>query len=261
MTEFDDWADCYDLIHHGLPGEVEFYGGQALRLGGRTLELGGGTGRIALVMALSGVEVTGLDNSARMLEVCRAKRDALGEIKGQLRLIHADMSDFDLGERFRFIAMPYRSFMHLSRQRQQRDCLRLVHKHLDEDGVFIMNTWIPSHRTIARNGTQEMPATFELVEEYALPDSTGRLRHFHRASFDEFRQRIVEEHLLQEVDGQGQVLSSKTLPLTRVWTTLREMGNLVRLSGFTVDALFGDFDCAPVEASSTEAIWILKKAP
>ena len=60
MAEFDAWARYYDLIHEGLPGEAEFFVGQAARLGGQTLELGCGTGRLAVAMAMSGADVVGL---------------------------------------------------------------------------------------------------------------------------------------------------------------------------------------------------------
>ena len=113
MTEFDAWAPYYDLVHKGLPGEAEFYVGQAVRLGGETLELGCGTGRIAIPMAMSGVCVRGLDNSPAMLEMCREKHRAVGETPGALTLIEGDMRDFSLDKRFGFVALAYRTFMHL----------------------------------------------------------------------------------------------------------------------------------------------------
>lgn len=259
MAEFDAWAAYYDVIHQGLPGEAEFYTGQAVRLGGKTLELGCGTGRVAIAMAMSGVDVTGLDHSKAMLAVCGAKLEAVGPTKGALRLVHGDMSDFDLGEAFDFIAMPYRSFMHLDRPAQQRRCLERVRAHLKDSGVFILNTWVPKRSAMLPGPDASGDDAFQFVEDYALPDSTEILRYHHRAAYDEFRQRIVEEHRIEEVDAAGSVLHAETLPLIRVWTTPREMDNLVRLCGFEVEAVFGDFDCTPLTASSTEMIWVLKK--
>jgi len=50
-SEFDAWAQYYDLINPGLPGEESFYVQRASQAGQRVLELGCGTGRIALPLA------------------------------------------------------------------------------------------------------------------------------------------------------------------------------------------------------------------
>ena len=259
MAAFDRWAEYYDLVHRGLPGEAEFYVGQAVRLGAKTLELGCGTGRISIAMAMSGVETTGLDNSPDMLEVCRAKLEAVGAVDGSLKLVQADMSDFRLDERFDLIVMPYRTFMHLQRPVQQSQCLRRIRQHLERDGLFILNTWIPRAAHLAKYGGKGKSSDFEFIDEYPLPESTDRLRHYHRQTVDEFQQRLIEEHRFDEVSAEGVTLDSSTLPLIRVWTTKREMEHLVCLNGFRVEALFGDFDCNPLTNTSTEMIWVLKK--
>jgi SAM-dependent methyltransferase len=258
MAEFDTWADFYDLIHKGLPGEAEFYVGQAVRIGGATLEIGCGTGRIAIPMAMSGVDVTGLDNSKAMLDICRAKKRAIGKTDGKLKLVEKDMADFDLGMEFDFIAMAYRTFMHLLTVQEQRTCLECVRKHLKEDGVFILNLWAARPSDIAQNaGSQQ--SGFHLAGRHPIPDTECDLVHYCSSHFDEHCQRITEEHLLHEVDERGTVLSTSTLPLVRAWATPREMEHLLRAAGFEVEALFGDFDCHPLSSTSTEMIWIVKK--
>lgn len=82
ITEFDRWAPYYDLIHNGLPGEAQYYLSEALRSGGEVLELGCGTGRVCILTVFSGLRVTGLDISPRMLVLCREKLAALGAPPG-----------------------------------------------------------------------------------------------------------------------------------------------------------------------------------
>ena len=256
MAEFDAWAEYYDIIHQGLPGEAEFYVGQAVRIGGRTLELGCGTGRIAIPMAMSGVEVTGLDRSEAMLAICREKLSAVGPLSGSLQLVNADMTSFELGQQFDFIAMPYRTFMHVHGVEQQRACLRCIHEHLADDGVCVLNTWSPSASVIAAHSVER---EFERVDEYELDDTENHLQHYHRAIYDEERQRIVEEHLIDEVREDGQVVNSVTLPLVRVWTYPRELQHLITLCGFRTEAVFGDFECNPRTAATSEQIIVLRK--
>ena len=259
MPEFDAWAAYYDLVHQGLPGEAEFYVGQAIRKGGKTLELGCGTGRIALPMAMSGADVVGLDNSPGMLAVCREKLSEVGEAGSGLRLVEGDMAHFDLGETFDLVIVPYRGFMHLHRREQQRSCFDCVRAHLRPGGLFMFNTWVPSASVIASHPTSNgRGGEFSLADEYEGDGPGHRIRHYHRAEYDELRQRIVERHVFDHLDSEGRVTHTKELPMLRVWTTPREMENLAELCGFGVRALFGDFDCCPLNEASTEQIWVLE---
>ena len=257
-AEFDPWADYYDLIHTGLPGEAEFYVGQAVRIGGSTLELGCGTGRIAIPMAMSGVDVVGLDNSRAMLACCLEKLEAIGEMPGSLRLIQGDMAAFELDARFDFIAMPYRTFMHLLTPVDQKRALTAVRRHLADDGVFIVNLWAATPSAIAPYiGLEEHE--YRYAGKHAIPGTETALLDHCAASYDEFRQVFTEDHFLQELDADAEVVDSVELSLTRAWTTPREMQHLVELCGFAVEAVFGDFDCGPFTSESTEMIWVLRK--
>ena len=99
---------------------------------------------------------------------------------------------------------------------------------------------------------------FEHVRDYELEGEEGQVRHFHRVRCDELRQRIVEEHRIQELDAQEEIREEVVLPMTRTWLSYREFESLVRSEGYTVDAVFGDFDCNPLTNESREMIWSLR---
>jgi len=267
VAEFDVWAEYYDLIHDGLSGDVAFYVEQARSAGGPTLELGVGTGRIAIPMAKAGVHVTGIDNSAAMLEVCRKKVKAAGRLPGRLELIHADMADFDrqgrgtsgagLGRRFACIAMPYRTFMHLLTPEDQRRCLRAVHRRLTRQGRFVLNTWAPRAEVIASVLGGPAAEKLRLAGRYPVPDRGVVVEHCCASCCDDFRQIITELHVLREIDDDGTTLRERRVPLVRAWTTPREMENLLLLCGFEVRGLYGDFEGGTFTEASTEAVWVL----
>ncbi len=259
LLELDAWAPYYDLVHQGLSGEAEFYVGQALRHGGEALELGCGTGRICIAMAMSGVRATGLDFSPAMLDICREKYRAVGEVRGALELRRADMRDFDLGARFRFIAMPYRAFMHLLTAEDQLACLSSVRKHLRDDGCFILNLWAARPSAIAGMSAGGGDSDFALAGIYPVPGGDTSIVHFHAARYDEHEQLIVERHRMQEKDPSGAFVREETLTMTRSWIGPREMEHLVGRAGFAVDAVLGDFDAHPFGPESTEMIWVLRK--
>lgn len=263
MAEFDDWASVYDVVHSGLPGEADFYVKAASEAKGSVLELGCGTGRIAVPIAGRGISVVGLDLSRSMLDRCTAKwedaRRASGIKEDKLELVQADMSAFELGRRFSLIMMPYRSFMHLLRFREQFGCLESVAEHLERDGRFIMNIWVPSAAYIhAYRSVSEGPEHVH-IDTYQDGRDGGAIEHYHSVYCDEFEQRLLEEHLFVTVDRDGGEISRKCLTLTRTWITVREMHNLVAASPLEVEAVFGDFAQSPLTANSTESVWVLKR--
>lgn len=258
MAAYDDWSEYYDLLQRGLPGDVEFYVGQAIRAGGETLEVGCGTGRIAIPMAMSGVNVTGLDDSRSMLDRCRATKRAAGSIPGRLKLVKADMKSFDLGCEFDFIAMPYRTFMHLLDPFEQRQCLETIWRHLKPGGLFIFNTWAARPSAIAPFLGPHCGA-MRLVSREEERDGERGLLHYCASTYDEWTQLLREDHVIQELDAKGRIVKTTTLPMVRAWATPRELELLVALCGFEVEAAFGDFDCGPFTRSSTEIIWVLRR--
>jgi len=259
MAEYDAWAEYYDLVFRGLPGEAEFYVGQAARSTGPVLELGCGTGRLAIPMAMCGAHVTGVDISEAMLAGARAKAASVGPVEGRLELVAGDMRAIGLGRTFACIVMAYRTFMHLLTPDDQRRCLRSVHEHLEQGGVFILNMWAPKPSLIAPQ-LKQPEGTLLFGGQYSMPGQDRELVHYCASSYDEFAQRLHEEHFLQEIDREGTVLRSLVLPLDRTWIYNREFAHLAEACSFEVEVLFGDFDCNPFTAESTEMIWVLRRA-
>ena len=257
MAEFDAWAPWYDLIHRGLPGEAEFYVGQAVRGGGPLLDIGCGTGRIAIPAAMSGIEVVGLDVSAGMLDICEDKLEALDDLPGSVELILGDMRDFEIERRFPLAIMAYRTLMHLLEPDEQLEALRCAMDHLEPEGTLILNVWAARPELI---GPLVGPSAgaLQFVGRHGFDDGSG-LVHYRATRCQPLAQRIDEQHLLHELDEDGQVVASHGLALERCWQSVRELGHLVARAGFEVEALFGDFDCNPPGDGNQEQIWVLRR--
>ncbi len=258
MAEFDAWAPWYDLIHRGLPGEAEFYVGQAVRGGGPLLDIGCGTGRIAIPAAMSGIEVLGLDLSGAMLDVCEDSLEAAGALEGSVELIQGDMRDYVLERRFPLAFMAYRTLMHLLEPDEQLEALRCAREHLAPGGRLILNIWAARPELIAPLvGPHAGGLAF--VGRHGFEDGTG-LVHYRATRCAPIAQRIDEEHLLHELDEAGAVVASHALSMTRSWQTIRELGHMAARAGLEVEALFGDFDCNPPSDGNQEQIWVLRRA-
>jgi SAM-dependent methyltransferase len=104
---YDDLADLYDLVFDwDVAEEVDWLVerlGQGCR---RVLEPGCGAGRMFEPFAARGVSVTGIDSSPAMVELARTR--------GAGTAVVADMTDFDLGERFDGAICPINTLGHLS---------------------------------------------------------------------------------------------------------------------------------------------------
>ena len=165
------------------------------------------------------------------------------------------MSDFDLGQVFDLAVMPYRAFMHLLTPESRASCLACVCRHLRPGGLFILNVWVPRERDLAAHRARER-GTIVFAGRYPLAGTQRELAHSVAAWCDEERQILEEQHQLQEVDRRGEVTYSAILPMQRAWLTPVQMRRLLETQHFAVDAVFGDFECAPYTAESTEMIWV-----
>lgn len=259
MADFDAWAEYYDLIHTGTPGDVEFYLEHARAARGEVLELGVGTGRIAIPSALAGVNVTGVDNSRAMLLLCREKLKSVSPTPGKVRLLLGDMRTIRFRRAFACVMMPYRTFMHLLTPSEQIQCLDHIYTHLEDRGRLVLNVWAAKPSTIAKIQNGRFAGKLKLARRYNLKETGITLLHLHAALCDETNQLLVERHVLREFDAKGAIVRETVLPMTRAWTTRREAEHLFYLCGFEVESLYGSFAREPFGEESTELIYVLRK--
>jgi SAM-dependent methyltransferase len=110
---YEEYADLYDIAFDwDVSGEAAWLA-ERLGAGCRTvLEPGCGSGRILEALARRGLAVTGIDRSARMVELARGRLAAAG-LPGEV--VEADMTDFDLGRTFEGAVCPVNTLRHLQR--------------------------------------------------------------------------------------------------------------------------------------------------
>jgi SAM-dependent methyltransferase len=150
-------AFSYDLIAgvydddmgRNVGGEdVAFYVDRCAGADGPVLELGCGTGRITLPLVRAGHTVDGVDVSAPMLDRLRAKADAQLATAERARLAwhHTDMVALQLERRFARVLCPYSAFTYLVEPEHRARALAAVLRHLEPDGRFILDVFVPDRR-------------------------------------------------------------------------------------------------------------------
>ena len=98
-SEKTDLVVQYYDVCFGISGEAEteWYLSKARTFGGPVLDLACGTGRLALLVAKEGLEVTGVDQSAGMLSLFRQKLETQPpEVRRRVHVENQRMSDFTL---------------------------------------------------------------------------------------------------------------------------------------------------------------------
>src|SRR5258708_2278237 len=132
-------ADLYDRMY---PAQQSYAPMIDVLLGlseGRSaLELGVGTGRIALELAARGVDVHGVDISPAMLRRLQEKPGA-----DKLQTTRADMSQLALGRCFGVIYAVFNTFFSVLTQDAQIRTLECVRDHLEPDGAFVLEAFVP----------------------------------------------------------------------------------------------------------------------
>ena len=117
---------------------VDFLAGLAgCTASGRALELAIGTGRVAVPLTERGVVVDGIEQSAAMVEVLHAKDHGLDVRVG-------DMVAVGTGRTYGLVYLVYNTIFNLLTQDEQVACYANAARHLDDDGVFVVEAAVPS---------------------------------------------------------------------------------------------------------------------
>jgi SAM-dependent methyltransferase len=234
--------------------DVAFYCAAAKQCGEPVLELGCGTGRVTIAIAEAGYRIIGLDISERMLERAEQKRTGLPkEVRERVRLVCGDMTQFDLGEEFRCIVIPFRPFQHLLKTEQQMGCLQRARKHLAHDGRLMVDFF----QTDPERMHDPRFLNESKLVEYDLPDGrhvqlAERVAAFHRG----VQQNDVE--MIFRVTHPG----GKQERLVMAWT-LRyffryEVEHLLARCGLRLERVYGNFDGSPLSDESPEMIFVAR---
>ena len=139
------WPLIYDQYNHGrYEQELEFYSQELASCTGPVLEVACGTGMILLPLLKQGIDIYGFDLSRQMLQQLYRKAEAEHLFNIRRRVTQQNMIDFQIDVEFKAIIIPGQSFLHLPTQEDQLACLQNIHRHLCDDGTFMLNFFTPN---------------------------------------------------------------------------------------------------------------------
>ena len=227
---YDAIAELYDPWSRSVVEDVEFYVEEARRAApGPIVELGIGTGRIAVPVAASGVDVIGVDSSRGMLDVCREQAELAG-VAARLDLRLGDYREPPVNERVALVACPFRAYLHLRSDDERLEALTAAYDLLLPGGRLVFDVFTPGR------------ADIEETDGRWLEREPGI---FERADWDEAARTLTLSLRGPEHDTT----------MTLSWISVAEWRDLLERAGFDVAACYGWFDRRPW-AGHDDSIWI-----
>ena len=253
-------AEFYDYVPpYSERQDVDFFVEMAQQTGGPVLEVGSGTGRVLIPTARAGIEITGLDLSPDMQQVCRKNLAQEPEAaQNRAQLVSGDMRNFNLGRRFKLATLPFRPFQHLLTVADQLACLRTIHRHLEPDGRLVLDLFNPSMEFMTDESRFQ---EYGNEPEFVMPDGRKVLRRSRIAARDYFRQ-VQDAELIYYVthpDGQQERLVHR---FQMRYLFRYEAEHLLVRAGFGVEALYADYDKSPYGSKYPgELIFVARALP
>lgn len=245
-------AEYYDFEypHHDfLEQDVPFFLGQ---MPGRrrqsVLEIAAGTGRAAIPIAQAGHRIVGVDYAKDMLAIAERKRDAVGLKERDLRLVHADALELDLGERFDWVCVFFNTFLAFPTLDEQDRLMDVIVRHLKPAGRFWVDLFQPDYSLLAREVAEGLEPFVFYVPMYdrTVFKTTDVRRSPHRQM-----QRVTFNYAWFEPDGTARRAKTE---FDMTWLFPRELQLLVERHGLAIERLFGNYDGSPLKADSPRII-------
>jgi SAM-dependent methyltransferase len=232
-------AEVYDQWP-GVPQNTGAIVAGLLRLAGPgpILELGIGTGRIALPLAQHGLRVHGIDASPAMVAQLRQKPG--GE---HIPVTIGNFADMTVKGRFTLIFVVFNTFFGLLSQEDQVRCVQGVAQHLTDDGVFVLEAFVPDLTRYDRG---------QRVEARQVDTDHVRLE---ASVHDPVQQRVVTQQVILTEQGM------RLYPVQVRYAWPSELDLMARLAGLQLRHRWAGWAEEPFTATSGSHVSVYGHAP
>jgi trans-aconitate methyltransferase len=204
---------------------------------------------VLAALAAEGHALTGLDHDPAML--VRAQRILTPSSSPRVRLIEANLTDFEISTRFQLVIIPCNTFAELDRS-QAQSCLQAVARHLEPGGVLGL----------------ELPQPADAIDPEADPDDPlmafwepelkRPVQLYARQAFDPAQKHVDVDWRYDELLPDGHVRST-------IWHTryhLHDRAQITALlsqAGLAAEAFHGDYQGGAFTLEAERMLVIARK--
>lgn len=249
LEEYDDPVS-YDIENNAYIGELPLLVEWASKKDGPIIDLACGTGRITIPLASKGFRLIGVDLHAGMLEQAKRKTQ---ELDLQIEWLEQDCTRLNLNCKSSLIYMVGNSIQHFHTNESQNLLLTSIHRHLEEDGVFIFGTRFPNAEELLQ------PSTEEYWKTYNDPTCKKEVDVFTISDYDALSQIQHYTTVRKFKDVDGRVVEEKRTNISLRYTYPQEMGRLLSENGFEILHVYKDWNETPISNDSYEMIYVCRK--
>ncbi|MEZ4299696.1 MAG: class I SAM-dependent methyltransferase [Polyangiaceae bacterium] len=248
-AHYDDPA-YYTRTYRSRLNDVDYYVDLAIANGGPILEYGCGNGRIALPIARAGVEITGVDLSAPMLDDFRRRlADEAPAIRERVTLRRGDMRAVRLKGRFPLVFCTFNAFLHLYTRSDVERFLARAREHLTPRGELVFDISIPEPEELSRDPARAFRTPPFLYPKPDAPGGAVRVKYAERFDYDKLRQVLFVAMEFTPPTGDPWMT-----PLAHRQFYPAELEALLHYNGFDILTQHGDFDASPLTGQSSTLI-------
>ncbi|MGH3104541.1 MAG: class I SAM-dependent DNA methyltransferase [Gaiellaceae bacterium] len=237
-TYGDRIADVYDEWYGELDPGTAVTTLAELAGGGPALELAIGTGRIALPLAATGLEVHGIDVSGQMVARLREKPGG-----GEVPVTIGDFADVGVAGAYRLVYVAFNTFFALLTQDDQVRCFENVAAHLTPDGVFVIEAFVPDVTRFDRG----QRLSVEKIETESVT--------IHAARHDALTQQVSSHHL---VLSEGVEPRFQPVRIRYAWPS--ELDLMARLAGLRLRDRWAGWEREEFTADSVQHVSVYARA-
>lgn len=234
IYEHARYTSLYDLELENFHDDLPFYRKHLPTQPCAILELGCGSGRISRPLAADGYRLTGIDLSFPMLASAKTNPAASAPHYACM-----DMASLAFRTAFSAIIAPYNTLNLLTDPEDLRACLSQSHHLLAENGVLLLQIYIPDRELHALEGKKRF--------QFQIFDRTDGSK-----VIKEILKNTIPQSCLVEITERYRLRFRKDLPNEDWQYTYHILGyefaqwrEILAANGFRIEAAYGDYDLAP----------------
>jgi len=245
-------ADFYDYDNREIiKDDLDFYVEYANNTKGAILELASGTGRVSLYVAeKTGRTIECVELSEYMLERLKKKLETSHrDLQDKIHIHHGDMSNFNLGQKFEFIMIPWRALQWLPVQEKTIDCLKCVYDHLADNGIFVFDIFKPRIYNQQWLGKEAV--------SYDITDGSRRIiRSTINHSFDTEKKYIQYKNKIRILENDTETIQEDLLTIK--YYEYNDIVDILKKIKFNIEEEFGYYDKRSIK-DGEEMIFVCSK--
>ncbi len=232
----------YDACTAHKIDDIPFYEHWAKQTNGPILELACGTGRIAKHLIESGFNYTGLDLSSVFIDYCRSNFP-------NGKFTTGDMCDFNLGQKFDLIFIPFNSFLHLYKEDEMTQCLKSIQNHLSDNGKFLLDIFVPNPEFLYRDPDKKYE------EMTIIHPNGGECTVWQK---NQYKEETEINHIHWFFNrGNIEPMDEYDFDMRMIYPDT--MDRVLSDSDFTIEEKWGDYDGEPFDETSLLQLYICSK--